>query len=102
MKFSWDLKKAKANRQKHKVSFEEAVTVFYDPLAKITNDPDYSDEEERLILVGHSQQSNLLFIVHVYREHEEIIRIISARAATTNETRRYYNNRQDGERTSSA
>lgn len=70
MNFSWDPKKALANRKKHKVSFEEAITVFYDPLAKFSNDPDHSDEEERLIMIGHSKLRNLLFVVHVYRERK--------------------------------
>ena len=49
------------------------------------DDPDHSDEEDRLILIGHSQKSNLLFVVHVYQDNEETIRIISARKATSNE-----------------
>jgi uncharacterized DUF497 family protein len=85
--FSWDPKKALANRKKHKVSFEEAITVFYDPLAKISNDPDHSDEEERLIMIGYSKLRNLLFVVHVYREKKDEIRIISARKATAHERR---------------
>ena len=85
MTFRWDPKKAKANLKKHKVSFEEAVGVFYDPLAKFGHDPDHSDEEDRSILIGHSQKSNLLFVVHVYRDDTETIRIISARKATKKE-----------------
>ncbi len=85
MTFSWDPKKAKANFEKHKVSFEEASSVFYDPLAKVGHDPDHSDEEDRAILIGHSQRSNLLFVVHVYRDDSETIRIISARRATKKE-----------------
>jgi uncharacterized DUF497 family protein len=85
MDFSWDPKKAKANLLKHKVSFEEALTVFYDPLAKVGVDPDHSGSEERLILIGHSRRENLLFVVHVYREDPDTIRIISARKATAKE-----------------
>jgi uncharacterized DUF497 family protein len=85
MNFSWDPKKAKANLEKHKVSFDEAVTTFYDPLAKVGHDPDHSDEEDRYILIGHSQKSHLLFVVHVYRDESENIRIISARKATKKE-----------------
>ena len=70
MEFIWDSEKAKSNLKKHKISFEEAVTVFYDPLARITDDPDHSIEEERLIIIGYSQKSNLLFVVHVYKESE--------------------------------
>ena len=82
MKFIWDTKKARANRIKHNVTFEEATTVFYDPLAKIADDPDHSDSEDRFILIGHSQKRNLLFVVHIYREEDDTIRIISARKAT--------------------
>ena len=85
MEFIWDSEKAKSNLKKHKISFEEAVTVFYDPLARITDDPDHSTEEERLIIIGYSQKSNLLFVVHVYKESEQIIRIISARKASLRE-----------------
>ena len=54
MNFAWDPKKEKINIQKHKVSFSEAITVFYDPLAKITSDPDHSGDENRYILIGYS------------------------------------------------
>lgn len=85
MNFSWNPQKAKDNLKKHKVSFEEAVTVFYDPLAKVTDDPDHSDKEDRFLLIGYSQKSHLLFVVHVYKEDDETIRIISARKATKKE-----------------
>lgn len=85
MKFLWDNKKAIANIKKHKISFEEAITVFYDPLAKIADDPDHSDNEERYILIGQSQKLNLLIVVHVYKEDDDTIRIISARIATKRE-----------------
>ena len=85
MDFTWDPKKAVANIKKHSVSFEEAVTVFYDPLAKITDDPDHSKDEDRFILIGYSRTNSLLFVVHVYRERNEIVHIISARKATKKE-----------------
>jgi uncharacterized DUF497 family protein len=85
MEFIRDSEKAKSNLKKHKVSFDEAITVFYDPLARITDDPDHSIEEERLIIIGYSQKSNLLFVVHVYKESEQIIRVISARKASLQE-----------------
>lgn len=85
MQFVWDSKKAEHNLKKHKVSFEEAVTVFYDPLAQTAHDPDHSDDEERFIIVGHSHTHNLLFIIHIYKEDSETIRIISARKATKKE-----------------
>jgi len=67
------------------VSFQEAVTVFYDPLAKLAEDPDHSADEDRFILIGHSRRHNLLFVVHVHREGSDAIRIISARKATAKE-----------------
>ena len=85
MNFSWDPRKAKENLKKHKISFEEAVTVFYDPLAKVAEDPDHSQNEDRYLLIGYSQKSHLLFVVHVYKEDDESVRIISARKATKNE-----------------
>jgi len=85
MDFTWDPKKSELNLKKHKVSFEEAVTVFYDSLAKMAHDPDHSDDEERFIIIGHSQKENLLFIVHIYKESTETIRIISARKAKNKE-----------------
>ena len=87
MNFDWDPKKERKNIQKHGVSFREAVTVFYDPLAKFTTDPDHSAQENRYILIGHSQKSRLLFVVHVYRPKSDTVRIISARKATKKETR---------------
>jgi len=85
MNFTWDPKKANHNLKKHKVSFEEAVTVFYDPLAQTAHDPDHSDDEERFIIIGHGHKDNLLFIIHIYKEDTETIRIISARKATKRE-----------------
>jgi uncharacterized DUF497 family protein len=85
MKFTWDQRKANENIKKHKISFEEAVTVFYDPLAKITDDPDHSIDEERFLMIGHSNNANLLMVIHVYKEEKDIIRIISARKATKRE-----------------
>lgn len=89
MKFSWDSKKAGLNQKKHKVSFEEASTVFFDPLAKLASDPDHSKGENRMILIGHSQKSNLLFVVHIYKAEDDVIRIISARKATKKEKKNY-------------
>jgi uncharacterized DUF497 family protein len=85
--FTWDPKKARSNLQKHGVPFEEAVTVFYDPLAKVAHDPEHSNDEDRFILVGHSQKNRLLFVIHIYRESTNTIRIISARRATKREMR---------------
>ncbi len=87
MKFTWDPDKAKNNLKKHKVSFDEAVSVFHDPMAKITDDPDHSTDENRFLLIGHSRKENLLMVIHVYKEEAETIRIISARKATKKEKR---------------
>ena len=89
MKFSWNDKKADLNIKKHHISFKETSTVFFDPLAKLASDPDHSRGENRLILIGHSQKSNLLFVVHLYKDEENVIRIISARKATKKEKKDY-------------
>jgi uncharacterized DUF497 family protein len=91
MKFDWDPKKAEFNLKKHKVSFEEATTVFFDDLAKITFDPDHSDDEHRQILIGHSHNRRLLFVIHVSIEEKNTIRIISARKATKRERKDFEN-----------
>jgi uncharacterized DUF497 family protein len=59
--FTWDPKKARSNLKKHGVPFEEAVMVFYDPLAKVAHDPEHSSNEDRFILVGHSHMNRLFF-----------------------------------------
>ena len=85
MNFEWDARKADQNLKKHKVSFEEASTVFFDDLAKIAFDPDHSEDEYRQILIGHSYNKKLLFVVHIAHEEKNVIRIISARKATKKE-----------------
>lgn len=85
MKFEWDKQKAIHNFAKHGVSFEEASTVFYDPLAKLGDDPDHSSQEARYILIGYSRRGKLLFVVHIFKESEDSVRIISARKATKKE-----------------
>ena len=87
MRFEWDRDKAVSNRTKHGVSFDEAVTVFYDPLAATFGDPDHSGEEDRLITVGYSGQGRLLVVCHT--EGSGAIRIISARRATARERKRH-------------
>ena len=83
MEIEWDSVKAKANENKHKVSFLEAASVFHDPLAITGNDPDHSIDESRFITFGLSSSGHLLVISHTYRN--EKIRIISARRATKGE-----------------
>ncbi len=87
--FVWDENKNIKNKRKHKVSFEEAKSVFYDDNARLIADPDHSQNEDRFILLGLSYSLRLLVVVHAYSENDEIIRIISARKATNNETKNY-------------
>jgi uncharacterized DUF497 family protein len=87
MKIVWDRRKAARNVSKHSVSFEEAATVFSNPLALIFDDEWHSESETREILIGHSADARLLVISFTTRE--ESIRIISARPATAREQRDY-------------
>ena len=87
--FEWDRKKAALNRRKHRVSFEEAQTVFYDENAIEFFDPDHSDREDRFIMLGLSFKLRLLVVCHCVREARSVIRIISARRATRHETETY-------------
>jgi len=89
MTFSWDENKAQTNLVKHKISFNEAITVFDDENARLILDPDHSQDEERFILLGFSCNSKILTVVHCYRDNEENIRIISARKSTKQEERQY-------------
>jgi len=77
MRFEWDRKKATANLKKHGVSFQEAATVFGDPLAITFQDPDHSEGEERQLTFGLSLQRQLIVVSHT--EREDVTRIISAR-----------------------
>ena len=85
IQFEWDPRKAQANLRKHKVSFEDAQSVFSDEHALLIDDPDHSKEEDRFVLLGLSQSLRLLVVVHCYRAEGRIIRIISARKADTDE-----------------
>lgn len=87
MQFEWDRAKAEQNLKRHRVSFDEAVTVFYDPLAATFDDPEHSVSERRFITVGHSAHGRLLVVVHV--ERGDNLRIISARLATARERNRH-------------
>jgi uncharacterized DUF497 family protein len=87
MHFEWDRAKADANRRKHRVTFDEAVSIFYDPLSATFPDPDSSRREERLITIGHSSRQRLLVVVHT--EQSETIRIVSARLANAHERKRH-------------
>jgi uncharacterized protein len=85
--YEWDPKKARANLAKHRVSFEEAATVFLDPLAVTYPDPDHSSEELREITVGHSAKQRVISLYHTQRRDR--IRIIGARRATPRERKQY-------------
>lgn len=87
MHFEWDPAKARKNLRKHGVTFEEASSVFYDPLAATGADPDHSEGEERMITFGVSSSGRLLVVAHT--ERSDAIRIISARVATKHERHIY-------------
>ena len=85
--FEWDAQKAAINKKKHGVSFEEASTVFGDPLSVTIDDPLHSVGEERFVIIGRSHKQRTLVVVHAERGNN--IRIISARLATSPEKRTY-------------
>lgn len=85
--FEWDKKKAEINEKKHGITFDEAITVFYDDHAILIADPDHSFYEERFLLLGRSERGNILVVVHCERDNN--LRIISARKATKQETIQY-------------
>ena len=87
MEFEWDEEKAAANLAKHGVSFEEARTVFDDPLYVDFYDPDHSPEEHRYIIIGESRQGRLLLVS--YTERDDVTRLISAREVTRSEREAY-------------
>ena len=90
IKFEWDKKKNAANKKKHKISFEEARTVFYDENAILFFDEEHSDAEARYILLGYSENLKMLVVCHCYIQNREVIRIYSARKATKNEKSYYF------------
>ena len=78
-----------ANGRKHGVSFEDAKSVFLDDHAKLIDDPDHSDDEDRFVLLGLSSTLRLLVLCHCYRSSDHVIRIISARKASAHEAKSY-------------
>jgi uncharacterized DUF497 family protein len=88
--FEWDPRKARINLREHKVAFEEAATVFLDPLAATYSDPDHSANEDREITIGYSARQRILFVSHLKRG--ERIRLISARQATRRERKQHEEN----------
>jgi len=89
LRFEWNDRKAATNLKKHGVSFEEAKSVFFDERAKLIDDPDHSDDEERFVLLGMSGALRLLLVCHCYRSEGNVIRIISARKAISKESKSY-------------
>jgi uncharacterized DUF497 family protein len=87
--FEWDERKAAANLKKHGVSFDDAKSAFLDDRAKLIDDPDHSENEDRMVLLGLSYALRLLVVCHCYRGEGGVIRIISARKATAKESKSY-------------
>lgn len=88
IRFTWDREKARLNAQKHQgVSFEEATTVFRDPLAAVFDDDTHSQDERRELIIGHSNRNRLLIVS--FTERDDLVRIISARKADVEERAKY-------------
>ena len=87
MRFEWNALKAAANLRRHGVSFDEASSVFFDPLSATGDDPDHSLDERRFVTFGMSSSGRLLVVAHA--EHDDAIRIITARPATRAERKLY-------------
>jgi uncharacterized protein len=90
VEFEWDPRKAATNLRKHGIAFEEAISVFADPLARIFDDPDHSDAEHREIIVGYSSRARLLVVGFTDRAGR--VRLIHARRATPMELKRHEEN----------
>jgi hypothetical protein len=93
-KFSWDARKARQNVKKHRVSFEEASTVFYDERAIEFFDPDHSEEEDRFLMLGISWRLRVLVVSYCLRREASEIRIVSARRAAKKEEKVYIGTRK--------
>ena len=87
--FEWDDRKAAANLRKHGVGFDEAKSVFVDENAKLIDDPDHSEVEDRFVILGLSSALRLLLVCHCYRSDGNVIRVISARKASAKESKSY-------------
>lgn len=90
IRFEWDESKNQENKRKHKVSFEEAQTVFLDENAIRFFDPDHSRDEDRFIMLGMGFTLRVLVVCHCYREDDDVMRIISARKADKREQTDYW------------
>ena len=89
-RFVWDPEKEKSNIAKHGISFTEASTVFDDTCAVYSHDTDHTDDEDRFVVLGMSDNEHLLIVCHCYRENDVIIRIFSARKANKSEVKHYF------------
>ena len=87
MRFEWNARKSTANLPKHGVSFDEAASVFFDPLSATGDDPDHSQDDRRFVTFGMSSSGRLLVVAHA--QHDDAIRIITARHATRAERKLY-------------
>ncbi len=88
MFYEWDHNKNQINRKKHGLDFEEAMTVFFDERGILFDDPEHSEYEDRFLLLGMSEETNICIVCHCYR-NDDTIRIISARKATKKEMYTY-------------
>ncbi len=91
--FVWDEDKNRINKRKHKISFEEAKSRFYDEYARMIYDTAHSRDEDRFVILGMSDRLHILVVCHCFCESDQIIRIISARKATKQEEKQYYEKR---------
>ena len=89
MSFEWDVDKSSLNESKQGVSFMEAHSAFFDVDAKLIADPDHSADEDRFVLLGISFEPRIILVCHCYRGDGEVVRIISARIATREESKSY-------------
>ncbi|MDH4022895.1 MAG: BrnT family toxin [Gammaproteobacteria bacterium] len=89
LRFEWDPRKDRANQKKHGVSFSEAKTVFLDEFARIIDDPENDEGEERFLMLGMSIGLRVLVVCHCLRGSDQVIRIISARRADASERKEY-------------
>lgn len=96
IKFIWDENKNKLNIKKHGISFEEAKTIFFNFPLEVFYDPEHSEDEDRYIAFGHSNQDRFLLVVHMENKNGTQIRIISARKATKKETKQFLENKIGG------
>jgi uncharacterized protein len=93
IQFEWDPQKGLSNLKKHKVSFDEARTVFFDEEAIVYFDKDHSDHEDRFLILGQSETTNILVVCHCHYEDPNTFRLISARRATEKENDYYFSRR---------